>query len=303
VLRIEDGPRRTFLDIIQVLGLVGLGIGIWELTKSVRIMLIYALLISNVIYALRHRMLSQRFGLLQQQMGSAEQDRGELQRFRGLFEGMLALFLYTTEQPQVDIKHHYTLIQEEYVIHKDDGMYNWVLRGRNTLNEPSAGVVLKLSGDSPSDLSSLSLAITDGITNQRFADGYLQVLNDLPYLKVFDIIFAKPIEKDEAFDLRVSCRWDNTFARSRRYDYVFFPWGQYAALGIDKSIGRLVSDVPISDFVLERLESGRLEKERAQPKLVDTSAHHFVLEWEVSNPRHVYILRFTKDIDGATAIG
>jgi len=159
-----------------------------------------------------------------------------------------------------------------------------------------------LSGDSPADVSSLSLAVTDEAASARFGDGHVQVVSDLPYLKVFDILFTKPLNKDEYFDLRISCRWDNTFARSRRYDYVFFPWGQYAALGIDKSIGRLVSDVPISDFVLERLESGRLVKERAQPKLVDTAPHHFVLEWEVSNPRHVYILRFTKDIDSNTVI-
>ena len=70
------------------LGLVGLGITLWGLSKSIWIMMVYALLISNVIYALRHRAVSQRWKHLQQQIGSAEQDRAELQRFRGLFQGM-----------------------------------------------------------------------------------------------------------------------------------------------------------------------------------------------------------------------
>lgn len=297
MFRIEDEPKKVLSEIIQLLGYVALGITLWGLTKSILTMVVYFLLISNLVIVLRYRQLSRKFQELQKKLGTAELSGEELQRFRGLFEGMLALYLYTTERPNSDPKHHFVLVQEEYVIYKDDGIYNWVLKGYNVHDDPSSSLTVKLSGDAPADIASLSLSVTDGLTGQYYEDNQVRVVSDLPYLKVFEIGFPKAIRKDEHFEIKLNCRWDNTFTRSRKYDYVFFPWGPYATHGIDKLIGRLVCDVPIVEFVLERLDSGKLIKEHRQPKAIDTASKHYVLEWEISNPQYVYILRFTKEVD------
>jgi hypothetical protein len=297
MLKLDEETKRILLEIAGLFGYLGLGLTLWQLTMNAPLMFAYGLFILCILLLLRYRRVNRKLTQLQEKLSAYGQSTEELQLVKGLFEGMLGLWLYSTEYPTSDTKHHFTSFHEEYIIHGDNGIYNWLLRGYNTLDEPSHVLTLKLTGDTPIDTSSLSLSVVDNCTGQRYHDKQIRVVKDLPYLKILDIVFPKPIEKDECFDLRIGCRWDNTFPRSRRYDYVFFPFGHYAAKGIDQSFVRLVCDVHISDFALHRLEAGRLIKERAQPKIVDTSRRHFTLEWEIANPQHVYILRFTKEIE------
>jgi hypothetical protein len=296
MFRIDDETKKVLVEVIELLGYLALGITFWELTKNVYFIAIYVLLSFCLLLLLRYRAANREIDKLKDLLGQSAQSTEELQRIQGLFQGMLGLFLITAENPFPDRKHHFTFVQEEYVVHGDDGIYNWILQGCNVLHRPSQSLIVKFAGDTPVDISSLALSVLDKSTGQRYSDKQIRMLKDLPYLKVFELLFAKPISEDECFDLSLSCRWDNTFARARRYDYVFFAWGYCATQGIDKLVGRLVCDVPIADFVLEKIEAGRLQKEHSQPKLVDTSSKHFVLEWEVSNPQHVYLLRFTKEV-------
>lgn len=300
MFKLEDSTKSLLKEIISLLGYLSLGIAIWNATHDVLVICIYALLAFYLLLLLRYLAANRRIKEVESQLALANNSADDLQRVQGLFEGMLGLFLYITEPPQSDTNHHYSFAQEEYVIQGDDGVYNWILKGCSIQDEPSTGLTLKYSGDSPIDASSLALSVTDQLTGHRYTHDQFHLVKDFPYLKILNVTFAQPILKGQCFDLKLSCRWDNTFTRSRKYDYVFFAWGYYAAQGIDKLIGRLICDVPIGDIILERLEDGRLIKERRQPKLVDTATKHFVFEWEVDNPRQVYILRFTKEVDNAS---
>jgi hypothetical protein len=297
MFRLDGETKRILLEFAGLLTYLGLGVALWQITLSPSWILVYGLCLFCLLLLLRYRSVNQKLTQLQSTLGTAGQSAEELQKVRGLFEGMLGLWLYTTELPTSDTKHHFTFLEEEYIIHGDDGTYNWMLQGYNTLDEPSQTLTVKFSGDAPVDISSLVLSVMDNSTGQRYHEKQIRAIKDFPYLKIIDIAFPKPIGKDECFDLRLSCRWNNTFPRSRRYDYVFFPFGYYAAKGIDKLLVRLVCDVPLCDFELHRLESGRLLKELTQPKIVDRGRKHFTLEWEISHPRHVYILKFTKEVD------
>lgn len=292
-----DETKSILLDIVGLLGYLGIGIALWQLTMSFLLIIIYVQFIICLLLLIRWYMMNQELAQLEESLSLARRSKEELQRIQGLFKGMLGLWLYATEPPFFDTRHHFTFIEEEYIIHGDNGTYNWILRGFNTLDKPSQFLTVKFSGDAPIDISSLALSVIDNLTGQRYHDKQIRLVKDMPYLKIFDIIFSKSIIKGQYFELKLSCRWDNTFPRSRKHDYVFFPLGYYAIKGIDKMFVRFVSDVPISYFVLYRLDSGHLVKEPAQPKIVDKARRHFTLEWENSNPECVYILRFTKEVE------
>jgi len=100
----------------------------------------------------------------------------------------------------------------------------------------------------------------------------------------------------EKFDLLISVRWPNTFTRSRENDYMFFPLGYEYQRGIDRYVIRLISDVPIIEYQLERLAEGNLIKERSQPKVVEKTRDHITLEWETTQPQWIYMLRFRKQL-------
>lgn len=256
MFRLDDETKRVLLEVAGLLTYLGLGVALWQLTTSPLVILIYGLSTFCFLLLFRYQSVNRKLAQLQERFRTTGQNIEELQRVQGLLEGMLGLWLYTTELPATDTKHHFIFLKEEYIIRGDDGFYNWMLRGYNTLNEPSQVLTVKFSGDAPVDVSSLALSVVDNSNEQRYPDKQIRVIKDLPYLKIYDIVFPKPIEKDECFDLRLSSRWDNTFPRSRKYDYVFFPMGYYAAKGIDTLFVRLVSDVSISDFVFYRLDSG-----------------------------------------------
>ncbi len=301
MFRPDTEIKQILLDIAGLTAYLGLGITLWQITTSIPYIVAYTLLILCLLLLLRYHILHQTLDQLQGQLNNDRHHMEKLQQVQGLFEGMLGLWFYTTELPTADIKHHFTFLEEEYIIHGGNGTYNWILEGRNTLDEYSQSLTLKFSGDAPTDTSALALSVVDDLTGQRYHDKQIKIAKDLPYLKTFEVIFPEPIAKEEQFKLRLSCRWDNTFPRSRRYDYVFFPLGYYAAKGIDKLLVRLVCDVPLNDFILSRLDSGRLVKEHTQPRILSRGSKHFVLEWEVSQPQHVFVLQFTKDVDNSTA--
>jgi hypothetical protein len=135
------------------------------------------------------------------------------------------------------------------------------------------------------------------VRNADSQDMEVRLLKDHAFCKVYSIPFPAPLLKGQAFRLNISCRWDNAFSRSRQYDYVFSAWGAYAIQGIDRLVGRVVSDVPLSHFVLERLEGeDQRIKDPVQPKHIETGPQRHVLEWEITNPRHVFLLTFRKEV-------
>jgi hypothetical protein len=86
-------------------------------------------------------------------------------------------------------------------------------------------------------------------------------------------VFPVPLKQNESFRVAISCRWDGAFTRSRTYDYAFSSWNSYAVLGVDRQAGCVVSDVPLSHFVLERLEDGRRTPDPIQPLQLDAQPH------------------------------
>lgn len=204
--------------------------------------------------------------------------------------------IHLTQPPYADDQHHLTYVREEYVVHGDDGTYNWTLCGKNALNSDSSCIYIKISGDSPIDLSELPITSIDKLNGDNRLN--MSCIGDRPNCKAFAIQFTNPIAPGQSFEIQLSCRWDNTFLRTHKRDYVFFSWGAFATLGIDRLIGRLVCDTPVTDFALERFDDGQRLREPRQPRVVDTSDRHTVLEWEVLNPRSIYVLSFTKLLRG-----
>ena len=298
----DKNIKSILLDAAQMLGYLALGIAIWETSKNAYLVIIYALLMLMLMIVLRYNYLIKKVSHLESLVNNSEDSIKDAARIKDLFEGMLSLILYITEKPSVEAKHKFTFIEEEYIVHGDDGIYNWKLKGYNPDGKPSRSLTIKYSGDSPIDVSSLSLSVIDKQNDLRFTDDQIKIITDMEYLKILRLEFPDKIEKGSKFDLIISCRWDNTFTRSRKHDYVFFAWGFYASKGVEKLVGRLVCDVPISNFVLERLEKGSLIKEIHQPKIIESKSNHYVLEWEATNPNHFYILRFTKELPNISRI-
>ena len=287
---------------VALITYLGFGITIWAIDPNYYIEAIYILSVAVGTLIYRDFRLSRQIIGLRAELASvkntiaATSDLGELAHIDGLARGLVGLMVHLTQPPYTDDRHHLSFVREEYVVHGDDGTYNWTLSGQNASDSVSQSIYVKISGDSPIDLTELPVTVIDrlhGDAQLRFS-----CIGDRPNCKAFSIDFVQPLSPGDAFELQLSCRWDNTFLRTHTRDYVFFSWGAFAALGIDRFIGRLVCDTPVTDFVLERFDDGQRLREPRQPRVVDTSDRHTVLEWEVLNPTSIYVLSFTKVLSG-----
>jgi hypothetical protein len=138
----------------------------------------------------------------------------------------------------------------------------------------------------------LDISITDELRGRAVLT--YDVLTDRPYCKVIQIYFKRSLGSGDPFKVRFSCRWNNTFPRSRQKDYVFSSWASYAEAGIDRIVGRLVVDQSIENFKLEKLEEGVWAKTSHQPREVDSSRNRTEIEWNIAKPAHVYLVSFEK---------
>src|SRR5713226_8458574 len=159
MFKLDDETKNILLDIIGLLGYLGLGIALWQLTMSLIFMIAYVLSIVCLVLLIRYYTIKQELTQLKRRLNFAGQSNEELEQTQGLFKGMLGLWLYSTETPLSDTWHHFTFVEEEYIIHGDDGTYNWILSGSNTLDKPSQYLTVKFSGDAPIDTSSLALSV------------------------------------------------------------------------------------------------------------------------------------------------
>ena len=298
-------PTETAILLGSGAGLVtylAFGIAIWQLWPGYAAQAIYILCVIVAGLAYRVIRLSRRSASLNNQLEELRRSTAvesqtleEMAHIDGLARGLLGLMVHLTQPPYSDTQHHLTYVREEYVVHGDDGTFNWILKGHNALDSPSQSLFVKISGDSPVDVTELPLTVLDRLHGDRPLT--TTCVTDRPNCKAYAIEFERPLEPMQAFEIQVNCRWDNTFIRTRRRDYVFFSWGAFAALGIDRLIGRLVCDTTIADFVLERFDDGQRLREPRQPRVMDSSSKHTVLEWEVLNPRSIYVLSFTKNTE------
>jgi hypothetical protein len=208
-----------------------------------------------------------------------------------LAQSIFSLVVNLTEHPRTDNAHHFRCITEEFFLHENDGTFNWTLDGTCTVHR-SNSLILKVSGDSPIDVVAMGISITDQL-HRKSALKY-DVLTDRPYCKVIQIYFASPLRDGDPFKIRFSCRWNNTFPRSRSKDYVFSSWASYAAAGIDRISGRLVADLPLQNFRLAKLEDGSWVDTTYQPREIDSSRTRTELEWSIERPAHIYLLSFEK---------
>ena len=273
-------------------GYLGLGISIWQVAPGILPQLTYmsaVCVIGLAVFAVYQRSLITQLLQDQEVIGLTV---NQLQRVEHLVQGTFGLVVNLLEEPRSDKTHHFHCITEEYVIHGSDGTYNWIFEGQ-CVAQRSRCLVVKVSGDSPCDGPALAFSATDIGGDDRKLDYRIRV--DRPYCKVVAIFFANELHKGDEFHLKVSCRWDNTFPRSRRFDYVFSPWGVYMSAGVEKIVGRLVADVKLVDFSLNKLEDGEWVRTAAQPREVHSSRRHTELEWESTNPVHVYQLAFEKE--------
>ena len=218
----------------------------------------------------------------------------DFEQARLLAQSTFGLVVNLIEEPREDQVHHFRCITEEYYIHGSDGTFNWTFDGECTAQR-SIDLIIKVSGDSPCDVDALAISVTDVLHKDTKLD--YQVLTDRPYCKVLIIYFAKPLGNGDQFKIHFSCRWNNTFPRTRQYDYVFSYWGTYCSEGVDRILGRLACDLPLSNFRLQKLEDGKWSDTTHQPREVDSSRNRTELEWDIVNPGHVYLLRFEKPQD------
>ena len=274
-------------------GYLGLGISIWQVAPGLSPQVTYLSgvgLIGLIIFAgYQRRMIAQ---LLEEQevIGLTV---NQLQREEQLRQGTVGLLVNLMEEPRSDQSHRFRCITEEYNIHGSNGTYNWEFEG-TCVAQRSRHLILKVSGDSPCDGIALAFSAKD-VCHDRKLDHRIRV--DLPYCKVVAVFFTEELRQGDEFHIKVSCRWDNTFPRSRRFDYVFSPWGAYMSAGVERIVGRLVADVKLIDFSLNKLEDGEWVRTASQPREVHSSKRHTELEWESTNPTHVYQLAFEKDSD------
>ena len=230
-------------------------------------------------------------------LGSILLLRRKLQRARSYYdkrhmETMLhAVDILREQPPKQDHVHQFTQIIEEYIIHGESGSFNWVLEGFNATDNPSEAMVVKLSGDAPSDFVELNFHALDLRSEETVMSHTIMV--DNAYLKVVSIQFPAPLSPAEYFKIRVSCHWDNIFPRVQRNKYVFFNWSAYAAKGVDRHVCRLKSDRRIIDFTLETLAATTKEREKSpiEPS-AGSGGNGFALEWLVTNSSEIYLLTF-----------
>lgn len=207
-----------------------------------------------------------------------------------LENSMIALAHTLTEDPLSDSNHHYFEIMETYRLDGNDATYRYRLRGRRVTEGTSAYLAFKVSGDAPADASSLMAEATDLDTHEPLSIAFLR---DYTHFKVIQVIFKVPLAKDDHFNVEISLRWNGTFPRVRRRDYLFSTWSHYAVQGIDRLTCKLNSDVEVRNVVLEELRDGERHRSETQPKILNTHGRCEVT-WVSSNPSALYLLQFEK---------
>src|SRR5947207_2426303 len=118
----QDGEiKRILIVFAGLLTYLGLAIALWQITSNSRDIAIYLLMTFCFILLLRYHIMHKKLTQLEGRIGTNGQNAIELQRVQGLLEGMLGLWLFTTEFPTSDTKHHFTTLEEEYTIRGDNG--------------------------------------------------------------------------------------------------------------------------------------------------------------------------------------
>ena len=184
--------RRILLDIANLSAYLALGIALWELFRNALAIGLYFVLIIFVITFLRLREKSKEVTTLKREIEESARAKKEAEFLAALVDGMLGLYLYTTEPPVEDPHHRYTLDEEEIIIQGEDGIFNWHLQGVNVSGTASHSLVLKVSGDSPTDIATMGVSVVDKRTGERFPQDHIKVVKDYPYMKVFELVFPKP---------------------------------------------------------------------------------------------------------------
>lgn len=274
-----------------LVGYLGLGLTLWQIIPSVMAQIIYvetAGLAGLTILALYQAALVAR---LQQANFEMALRFADAEYISNLAQGMFSLVVNLIEEPRTDSEHHFQCITEEFVVQGNDGTFNWTFDGTCHATRSNA-LVLKVSGDSPSDIDALDISVTDELKG-RTALTY-DVLTDRPYCKVIQIYFKRTLRTGEPFKVRFSCRWNNTFPQSRQKDYVFSSWASYAQAGIDRISGKLVIDQAVDSVKLEKLQDGTWVATSHQPRVMDSSRSRTEIEWNIANPAHVYLISFRK---------
>ena len=204
--------------------------------------------------------------------------------------GMVSLAAYVYFDPLQDHRHHYTEVEEEYVVAGQDGTYSWNLSGYNASEEFSDALILKFGGDSPVDPGQLQVQARDRATSVFLPT---TIVRDEPFVKAVRVSFPKPLAPGDGFGLRISVAWPNTFPRSRSHDYVFFVFGQYAATPVDRLTCRLICDVPVKDAQIFTPGGDGLVS-TGRPPVVIPSPGYNVVEWIVTDADKLYVMRFRK---------
>ncbi len=284
--------------------LVGCGIGLWQVSRDVWAEATYVLLLVAGLVTIDNRRAQRELETqdaeatleveqLKRSIAALEVTTSQGRQSRQLAEGLTGLTAFLTQEPILDTFHHYDLIREEYVTHNHDGTYTWYLRGHNATADLSSQLVLKVSGDTALDTEAFVISAHNDEGDR--APLVTDVVADYPLLKVCAIRFREPLAPMQKFAIKVSCRWPNAFLPNRAEDYVFLPWGHYAALGVDRLEGLLRSDLPILDSTLERLVAGsQTLPEPGQPRHQAASGGRDELEWCLARPVGVYLVRFTR---------
>jgi len=272
----------------------GAVIGIWALPwstalKGAAVFILILIVVLGILVGQQAR-LRRRIVESGTETQSLKEEISELKYAIDLTDGMVGLFYSLSQPPDADHDHHFFEIEQEYRIDGDDATYSFSFHGKRVTDGQSAVLRVKISGDAPADAATLVPEARDSSTDAR-----LQVvfMRDDPYLKVIDIVFSRPVEKDESFKVHFTLRWAGTFPRARRSDYLFSHWGMYCQGGIDRFIGTLSADVQVRNATLEEIENGHRSRSRIQPKTVDRRGRYQV-SWIVENPTALYLLRFEK---------
>lgn len=276
-------------------GYLGLGLSIWQIRPGLASQVIYLLSVGVAgltVFAAHQRGIIAR---LQQEREILGLMVDQAQRIEDVLGRAAGPFLHLAEKPHSSGEHHFRRITEEYIIRGDDGSFNYTFDGE-CLALRSSSLTIKITGDRPCTAEALALCAAD--TDHQGRRLRCQVVADRPRCKVVEILFGNDLRTGDTFRIEFHCRWPGAFAGDRQDDYVFSPWGVHFSGGIDELSGRLVIDAALTDFLLTRFEDGEWVRTDDQPRETHSSRRRTELEWDSTDPRHVYQLAFQKTITG-----
>jgi hypothetical protein len=277
-----------------VLAYTSTALAVWALPWSVsnRLVLLLAILLLLLVGILV--VLLQRLDRIRVELRTAE-DAAHIAgltqlELDALANGMVAFSYAQSQKPVNDIDHHFISIREEFRIDGDDATFTYELRGRRVNVGASDYLSIKVSGDVPVDAASL-MAEAKSLPSDEPLE--IEFERDEPYLKVLRIKFATPAIRGQEFRIHLSLRWNGTFPRDRRYDYLFSNWGVYASRGVEKLTTTLSSDLELRDVVLYEIGRGKRQRRPSQPRVQNRHGRCDV-SWYTHNPSKVYLLQFEK---------